>query len=200
MAAMCAEQFIETCQLLRFNLDSIVDEQIGSESDRGELRSSTERVCNLVRSELLEPILQEKPHLRFLDSQPCKPAADDPRNDERAPSFKDRPPMELARHLEFHDKGNAIVARQILFGIQRLVNRLCYHADQSKDFTELERRLIKARMGLTLGGVSDTLDDLFIAHPELAIGGYGCFDWDRWRQIRDEAEVADFDAGDEDLD
>ena len=125
---------------------------------------------------------------------------DDPRNDERAPSFKDRPPMELARHLEFHDKGNAIVARQILFGIQRLVNRLCYHADQSKDFTELERRLIKARMGLTLGGVSDTLDDLFIAHPELAIGGYGCFDWDRWRQIRDEAEVADFDAGDEDLD
>ena len=88
---------------------------------------------------------------------------------------KKRP--KVADYLEFDDEAIAIQIRQALAHVTLLLNRSCFLYEHSK--REEDKRLYKRRIGAALGEINDIFTDLFIAHPELALGGWKSdYDWE----------------------
>ncbi len=128
--------------------------------------------------ELLE--VARMPEFRHISYEVLSPENEDSSSDEiNTPTdfSKKRKRPKVANYLAFDDEVIAIQIRQIMAHVTLLLNRSCFLYELSK--SDEDKRLYRRRIGSLLVETDKIFTDLFIAHPELALGGWksDC-DWD----------------------
>jgi len=185
LASTIAENLIEVCHILENTASLVSDANYGLEQERQHLQNAITKIIATINLELMDEILQKHAALSKINARYENPTPKELEN-VRAPRF-DLKPIERAHHLEFSDRQTAILIRQTIFNIRYLLNRSCTLYVWRSEIPELEKTLFRIRIGHTIGGsLNDILDDLFIAHPDLAICGFEEFNWSHAKEIRDE--------------